>query len=1486
MPSRSVDQRDDLNLCDKGRANHHCWMRTDGPFKLAMPTAKDKSGSTSHRYRPASEYDDATLTQKRQYWRTKKREQRARLTERRRKGTQGGKLLHLHAPAVANSTLTLPFAAFASPLQSNDDSCKKVAASSASPSVNVATASSVEATENQEKWLHSMKLDIVSPQLPESCSISSKASRGNRVTARGALRRAVTSHTPSGTQLNTRSSVPPFRVTRTTNGSSTETTPQSCVSLQSASAPKTQHQPQVALRIKPNLPPTNITTGVVLMSSPCVLDSIKTMDRKANTTPQSGTKSALVTLQGAKGVSKSYSSSGLEEEQAARRREHWRIKKREQRAKLAAQLVKARERAQGVDITFRRHTAQKTGLVGGKILQHLPSQSISREAGKRQFPTLVKTSFTSAKRENDELQSGAGGFAAANLQAYRNKVTHAHGNKTTQTAITCDATSFRKPGESMRRFPSYLHLSNVARGVTRCKTPRQRFIDAQKNFMNQRNIRCKSPLNASVFGSRNFPQIDPNDTPEQIIAKRREYWRIKKREQRARLSMDMKSRLKERDSLMRRVKRYQSILEEMRRARALAQSAGSSLTHASETIGGFIKEDGTVTINIPQVPSEHNVVPFNTPNTKPQHQPNTNRRVLTPIRVTKPPPPICSAQVKVTFPLDGQLLNKPPGLLPIRQSTASVKLHRLAIQTVGQLRLTHPQTPHNVVSGGLTAGSNLGACVMKMAISSNAPSLSALSLDPELTEEERMAKKREYWRIKKREQRAARAACIKHGVLQARASVTSQRRRAEKQVAITTTPPSRSLLNQTRNVQSIPNNCAPVMPHANEIKQEKESMPEVDLNSPVQQTICPDIKAPSSPPPPPPPPAAHSEPDPAVNADSQATTLLAVASMKKLLEESLSTVTECSGERSTIKLESTEASEQEMEPNLLQNELAPIAPDLTLEIKGWPSNSNALVQECSPSPHLKDSALSSETIPAFRSSSGVVLPPTCNHSSEPHSNFIVKPSMEASPPCRTRRQRTKKAAHQSSHSAEPPRLHHLPQPQQQHSEKQCQAQEECQNSNSRPEQGSLSVKTEHSGLFGLQRKREYWKLMKRQQRARLRARQRDRQGECSSLLSPKNSQASGLVLMNTAKGVNPRGKAAIYPESPVASPTAVASIPPVLLISPTTCNAKQSPDAVRVKSPVNSVSCSPRSVQNHVNIGPSQIKSYCQGPHKKPQAMPSLRRWMSRSTDLDIAPSLPILKPPDNPLSSINLQPIEPPSSPNSTLSPIKISCSQLQSPIHMMHTPTNLAPITSMAPPKPIPGECEDDFLRRKREYWRIKKKEQRARKAIRDKGVFPRSASNNLRPILPSQEPQTQDAGQWLSSSEESEHLMSNSEDTDMGSFSFTGYTAPDNAELLFTDYEDNNGEEGSVSDAVWRNRYLMDYDPLNQLLVCMVCGELQYSHSLEGVRAHIDEAHPDTLALDPREQRQILEAWDEQVSQRERFFTSQLQQHSGTLEEAHRN
>ncbi|XP_062300807.1 uncharacterized protein si:dkey-28a3.2 [Scomber scombrus] len=1494
-----------------------------------MPTIKGKGGSMSHRYRPASEYDDATLAQKREYWRTKKREQRARLSERRGQPTEESpeKLPYLNAPAVVNSTLSSSFAAASSPLQSNDDSYKTANVCPTSQSGNTVD-SSVEATESKkEKWLQTMKPIKVLPQLPASCSMLAKPVGSDLATvkclkARGAVGRTISSPTPSGTQLNTSSPVPPVRVTRITNGSSTKATPQPCVSMQGASVPKTQHKEHIALCIQPKHLHTNVTTGVILVSSPCGSMSITTEDKAANTTPHIAIKSALVTTQRAKGVGNLQPSLQSEEDRAARRREHWRIKKREQRAKMAAQLAKARDRMQSTEVTSERQTAQKTGLLDNAGLPHLPYQSL-RGAGKKQWPNRVKTSITSARRENYKLQSGVANVPTGNQQADQIRVQNPHGCKPTRTAFISDVSPDKKPGEPLRKLPSYVHLANVTRGIARCKTPRQRFIEAQRNFMNQRGIRGRSLSFVSLFNTRNIPKIDPNDTPEQIIAKRREYWRIKKREQRAKLSMEVKSRLKEKDSLMRRMKRYQKILEEMRRARAMAQPAGSTLTHASETIGGFIKEDGTVTINIPQISMDHNtaghkseeelhVVSNNTLITQPQHQPDTKRRGIAPIRVKQCTPAIRPPHVKVCFPLSGQSVSNTSRLLSIRprpqleSTTATVpKSHSQTVQTVNQLMLTHPQTPQNAVSGGPAARSNLGGCVMKMAVSNVAPSLSVLTFDPEMTEEERMAKKREYWRVKKREQRAARAARLKHGVLQARANAALQRRKAQRHVAVTTVPLSRSPTKQPGNAQPLSNNSMTVTPHANEIKQESESMPAVDLNSQPEQAICPDLKPPASPAspasplPPPPPPAPQSEPDPALSADSQATTLLAVASMKKLLEESLSTVTDCNSEQTDIKMETTEeASEQEIKPNLPQlfferDEVTPIAADLTLQIKSWQADTDTLAEAGFPSPHLKDSPQISETLPPLSTSDEVVMHPTCEQSSQTSSTFIINPAMEASDgpssPRRTQRLRTKKADHQKCCSPEPPKLHHIPMdqtpPQQQHCEQQCQAQEQSQDGSLASAQRYHSMLMEHSGLTSLQKKREYWKLMKRQQRARLRARQKDRPGECNSRLSQGSIQAPGLVIVNTVKGVNPAAKPALQPKQSIASLTAVTSIPTVLVVSPTTCNAEQSPDTLQVKLPVTSVSCSPNSEKNDINFEPSQIVSDCVGaPENQPQAIPASQKWISASTDVDPAPSLPTLMPPDNPLSSINLQPFEPSSeTPNSILSPIKIT----QSPKHLIPPVNKLAPLSTMVPPKLIPGESEEDFLKRKREYWRIKKKEQRARKAIRDRGITPKRTSNNWRPILPAQDLQTQDSEQWVNS-EESEHLISSPVDTEATSFSYSDYISPveDESELLFADYENNNGEEGSVSEAVWRNRYLMDYDPLNQLLVCMVCGELQYSHSLEGVRAHIDEAHPDTLTLESGERQRILEAWDEQVSQRERFFTSQLQQHGGALAEAHRN
>lgn len=55
------------------------------------------------------------------------------------------------------------------------------------------------------------------------------------------------------------------------------------------------------------------------------------------------------------------------------------------------------------------------------------------------------------------------------------------------------------------------------------------------------------------------------------------------------------------------------------------------------------------------------------------------------------------------------------------------------------------------------------------------------------------------------------------------------------------------------------------------------------------------------------------------------------------------------------------------------------------------------------------------------------------------------------------------------------------------------------------------------------------------------------------------------------------------------------------------------------------------------------------------------------------------------------------------------------------------------MGPPKPVPGESEEETLRKKREYWRVRKKEQRARKAMRDGEMTEKRPSVNWQPIIP---------------------------------------------------------------------------------------------------------------------------------------------------------
>ncbi|KAG1959394.1 hypothetical protein F2P79_007134 [Pimephales promelas] len=176
-----------------------------------------------------------------------------------------------------------------------------------------------------------------------------------------------------------------------------------------------------------------------------------------------------------------------------------------------------------------------------------------------------------------------------------------------------------------------------------------------------------------------------------------------------------------------------------------------------------------------------------------------------------------------------------------------------------------------------------------------------------------------------------------------------------------------------------------------------------------------------------------------------------------------------------------------------------------------------------------------------------------------------------------------------------------------------------------------------------------------------------------------------------------------------------------------------------------------------------------------------------------------------------------------------------------------------------PNPQNDPQEVIRRRRMQWRIKKQEQRARKAANVRKL--RTAK------LP---PQGQASGQNATSFGSAVVQSITSEDQ-------LGYLAEPCQTALKEEASvaPNHAMEGPLSQAEWRNIYLMDSDPVNPLLVCMVCGEQQYSLSVDGAKTHIEEVHPNTLSLGELERQGILDAWDKQVAVREHFITHQLQQ-----------
>lgn len=853
-----------------------------------MPTAKREESLMSRRYQLPGINDDATLAQKRHYWRTKKREQRARL-----KCTQGKKL-HPQGAAVLNS----------------------------------------------------------------------------------------------------------------------QATSQPHVAAQGASVGKVQRRAQISFRIQPKHLSTNENVGMIQISpdAPVVAHP---EDRVINPTLQTGTKcSALIVAQRAKGVDKCQPLLLGAEESAAKRREHWRIKKREQRAKLAARL-KRREVTPGV--ALQRQTAPQMGLTDGMGLQVLKPKPLLRAGGFKQCP-------------DDKLQLVGEGLAPVYSQSGRIKAAKSNGESITQVPIATDV-SLRKKGASQRKLPSCADLSNVLSGVAPYRTSRQRFAEAQKNLMSQRNTRRKTALHRSVS------KTEPGSTYEQIIAKQREYWRLKKREQRAKLSFMGKVRLKENYS--RTLKLHQHFQEDKARL-------GNARIAVPETIGGFIKEDGTVSVNVPAQSTgacagkeEHHVWAGTSFNKTP-HQSHTS---MAPVQANHSPSPLRPPQVKVTVKrpqcrLSARAANEP-------KRTEVSHLHS-AVQTVGTF-IINPLTPQN---GGL----KLGDCVLKMTVS-NSASL-APAVEAELTEKERIARKREYWRLKKREQRAACAARGKRSSLQVR--TVSEKKSALEQLSLTVNRPCESL--------NFPDNSMQEMPNRSQIKEESESL---GRYSQIVKATSDSIKLPTSN------PASKPEPDLALGPEPD----LALGPDKPAFQEESPEIV-----KSEIK---TEAGAEGLEPEVFS--------DFTIMV--FEENQSFV------HPHLKGESENSAPLSPFPSSYEQDPNPFCEGSFQNSMDVAngTEPSVGPSSEDKEQRILDKNPSHQKNSSPEPLKLHQLHQYQEANL---CQIKPPSA-------QRFYHMGTKQSGLTGLLKQREYWKLMKRQQRARLKARKSAPRGESSNLLSQRNVQVMG-----------------------------------------------------------------------------------------------------------------------------------------------------------------------------------------------------------------------------------------------------------------------------------------------------------------------------------------------------------------------------------------
>lgn len=1094
-----------------------------------MATAK---GPRTQRYHPASEFDNTTLAKKREYWRTKKREQRAKVAAVRKKlGVENARVYdarrnvlsaHMQNAASGPTLLNSDRSHQTNVCDSSElglltSSCGEQVEKTGVNEVLVAGAcvpGSSRKLKNvspgqRVRWFQKIKLNRVLPKFPEGSGPPQGGAMGCRKVVRtstaGPLVASNTLAKSNGSLLNTNVPVPAVRVTvhpattvnhripsriAATNGTSSVQVYNQSLPPNGVPGLNDHKRPQVKVQIPRKALPLSVTNKVGVDVKQCPSD-VSCANMKTEQCALATTLTRPLERQ----------TPETEEERAVRRREIWRVKKREQRAKRAAKIVKereriqrmgvpAQERAQAVGVAFNSSRLSRQGQRQAVNRARIPCVLASQTQRSNHalalsgpIPKSINTAIA-IKSEGSSLTNHIvidpepPSVVVKTGDPKQNKAFYAPST----TTATCVVSNNMKLEHGITYAPKGVtaQFSNTAKYKYNSRIQINTFIRTQKFLY--RNTR----LSLSPFYE------NPEETVEERMARKREYWRIKKREQRAKLSSDVKTKLRERDSLVRRVKRYQGILEEMRWARAESQKAQqpriNTITSTSEAIGGFIKEDGTVTIGIPtpsfakgtesgveMVSPTKPLFPF------PHFNVSTSRDCASFSGHVNPPPLQKRAvQLKNNYPVRVSV-QTPPKLVCIRPRLVSNNHHNKftnSSPSTSQINVSAPDHAQNMIND-TTNFRRIGNVARAVGTASVA---AALYPNEKITEEERIARKREYWRIKKREQRAERAARLRQGLLRGRA-IAAKRRRLN-QIPLS----SPCVVRQTTNMNpSVPVNTSTSLPTppsidalpAERVKQEQELSVKEEVNPPLEQPLSNDIKPSLTPPSEPP-----SEADPSGSTDTQATTLLAVASMKKLLEESLSTVVSSDAPDTNIKMEEPQC-KTEVEPLPVEESTTPaIKPDPVLDPVEESVEADIPGPVCfsAEDAHLQTS----------EHSGGHTLPPSPPLLVSPHSSQDIPPSSYASscPEVMASSASTTPASLCSSQylpctQTSPPLA--SPQTVQMDCSPRARLKPSCclKTSNQQPpdhqQQHGSEVPNETSVL---ERKREYWKFMKRQQRAR------------------------------------------------------------------------------------------------------------------------------------------------------------------------------------------------------------------------------------------------------------------------------------------------------------------------------------------------------------------------------------------------------------------